>query len=53
MPCVISRFIAPEVAFSNDNYLARSKERTKYFKGPTLKKGATIGVNATLPPGII
>ena len=45
-------FIAPEVAFSNDNYLARSKERTKHFKGPTLKKGARIGVNATILPGI-
>ncbi len=45
-------FIAPEVAFSNDNYLARTKERSKHFKGPTLKKGARIGVNATILPGI-
>jgi acetyltransferase-like isoleucine patch superfamily enzyme len=45
-------FIAPEVAFSNDNYLGRTEERFKYFKGPTLKKGARIGVNATLLPGV-
>ncbi len=46
-------FIAPEVSFSNDNYLARGKERTKHFKGPTLKKGARIGVNATILPGVV
>ncbi len=45
-------FIAPEVAFSNDNYLGRTKERFKHFKGPTLKRGARIGVNATLLPGV-
>ncbi|WP_408626225.1 acyltransferase [Athalassotoga saccharophila] len=45
-------FIAPEVSFSNDNYLGRTQERFKHFKGPTLKKGARIGVNATILPGI-
>ncbi len=46
-------FIAPEVSFSNDNYLGRTEERFKHFKGPTIKKGARIGVNATLLPGVI
>ncbi len=46
-------FIAPEVSFSNDNYLGRTEERLKHFKGPTLRKGARIGVNATILPGIM
>ena len=45
-------FIAPMVAMSNDNFLGRTEERFKYTKGPHLKKGARIGVNATLLPGI-
>jgi len=45
-------FIAPEVTFTNDNYLGRTEERKKHFKGPTLKKGARIGANATLLPGV-
>lgn len=44
-------FIAPMVAFSNDNYLGRTEERKKHFKGPTLKRGARIGANATILPG--
>ncbi|AEH51411.1 N-acetyltransferase [Pseudothermotoga thermarum] len=46
-------FIAPEVTFTNDNFLGRTEERKKYFKGPTVKKGARIGANATILPGII
>jgi len=45
-------FIAPEVTFTNDNYLGRTEERKKHFKGPTIKKGARIGANATILPGI-
>lgn len=45
-------FIAPEVVFSNDNFLGRTEERKKYFKGPALRKGARIGTNATLLPNI-
>jgi len=45
-------FIAPEVTFTNDNFLARTKERFKYHKGVTMKKGARIGANATVLPGI-
>jgi len=45
-------FIAPEVSFSNDNFLGRTEERKKHFKGPTLRKGARIGANSTLLPGV-
>jgi UDP-2-acetamido-3-amino-2,3-dideoxy-glucuronate N-acetyltransferase len=45
-------FIAPMVTMTNDNFLGRTEERFKYTKGPHLKKGARIGANATLMPGI-
>jgi UDP-2-acetamido-3-amino-2,3-dideoxy-glucuronate N-acetyltransferase len=45
-------FVAPCVATSNDNYVGRSEERFKHFKGVTVKKGGRIGVNATILPGI-
>ena len=44
-------FVAPMVATSNDNYMARSNERFKHFKGVTVKRGGRIGVNATILPG--
>ena len=44
-------FISPEVTFTNDNFLARTKERFKYHKGVTLLKGARVGANATVLPG--
>lgn len=45
-------FVAPKVSFSNDNYVGRTEERKNHFRGPTLKFGARIGVNATILPGI-
>lgn len=45
-------FIAPEVTFTNDNFLGRTEERKKHFGGPILRKGARIGANSTLLPGI-
>ncbi|MEK7448739.1 MAG: DapH/DapD/GlmU-related protein [Planctomycetota bacterium] len=45
-------FVAPEVTFTNDNFLARTKERFKYHKGVTMLKGARIGANATILPGV-
>lgn len=45
-------FVAPCVATSNDNYIGRSEERFKHFKGVTVKRGGRIGVNATILPGI-
>ena len=44
-------FIAPCVATSNDNYMARDKERFKHFKGVTVKRGGRIGLNSTILPG--
>jgi len=44
-------FVAPCVATSNDNFVGRTKERFKHFKGVILKKGARVGVNATILPG--
>ncbi|MDP8232775.1 MAG: DapH/DapD/GlmU-related protein [Candidatus Zophobacter franzmannii] len=44
-------FVAPCVATSNDNYMARDKERFNHFKGVTIKRGARIGVNVTVLPG--
>ncbi len=45
-------FIAPGVCFTNDNFLGRTKERFKHHKGASLLRGARIGANATLLPGI-
>lgn len=44
-------FIAPCVVTTNDNYMARSKERFGKFKGVTVKDGGRIGANATILPG--
>lgn len=44
-------FIAPCVVTTNDNYLARDKERYNHFKGVTVKTGGRIGANSTILPG--
>jgi UDP-2-acetamido-3-amino-2,3-dideoxy-glucuronate N-acetyltransferase len=46
-------FIAPMVTTTNDNYLGRTEERFKHFKGVTVKEGGRIGANATILPGKI
>lgn len=46
-------FIAPGVMTSNDNFLGRTEERFKHFKGITVKKGGRIGANAIILPGKI
>ncbi|WP_034326175.1 N-acetyltransferase [Aminobacterium mobile] len=45
-------FVAPEVTFTNDNFLGRTEVRKKHFGGPILRRGARIGANATLLPGV-
>jgi len=45
-------FVAPGAVTSNDNFVGRTKERFKHFKGVTVRKGARIGVNATILPGL-
>ena len=42
-------FVAPCVAIANDKYPLSNEG----LKGPTIKKGARIGINATLLPGIV
>jgi len=46
-------FVAPCVATSNDNNMARGLDRTAGFKGVTIQTGGRIGVNATILPGKI
>jgi acetyltransferase-like isoleucine patch superfamily enzyme len=46
-------FIAPMVCMSNDNYLGRTEERFKHMKGPQIKRGARIGSNVVLLPGVV
>jgi UDP-2-acetamido-3-amino-2,3-dideoxy-glucuronate N-acetyltransferase len=45
-------FVAPEVSFTNDNFLGRTRERFKFHRGVTLKRGARVGANATFLPGV-
>lgn len=45
-------FIGPNATFTND-VMPRSKVYPNTFKGITVKKGASIGANATILPGII
>ena len=44
-------FIGPNVTFCNDKY-PRSKQYPKEFSKTIIKKGASIGANATILPGI-
>lgn len=45
-------FIAPNVTTSNDNFLGRTEERFKHFKGVTVRRGGRIGAGAVILPGI-
>jgi UDP-2-acetamido-3-amino-2,3-dideoxy-glucuronate N-acetyltransferase len=45
-------FVAPGVMCSNDNYVGRTAERFKHFKGLTVKKGARLGVGTVYLPGV-
>jgi len=45
-------FMAPGVVTSNDNFIGRTEERFRHFKGVIVRKGGRVGVNATLLPGI-
>jgi len=46
-------FIAPGVVTSNDNFVGRTQERFKHFKGVTVKKGGRIGAGSVTLPGIV
>ena len=45
-------FIAPKVTTTNDNFLGRTEERFKHFKGVTVRKGGRIGGGSVILPGI-
>jgi acetyltransferase-like isoleucine patch superfamily enzyme len=44
-------FVAPGALTSNDNYIGRTEERFKHFKGVTVGRGGRIGVGAVILPG--
>lgn len=45
-------FVAPGVLTSNDNFIGRTEERFKHFKGVTVRRGGRLGVGAVVLPGI-
>jgi acetyltransferase-like isoleucine patch superfamily enzyme len=45
-------FVAPGVVTSNDNFVGRTAERFKHFKGVTVRKGGRIGAGTVLLPGV-
>jgi acetyltransferase-like isoleucine patch superfamily enzyme len=45
-------FIAPCVVTTNDNYMGRTQERFKHRRGPHIKRGARVGGNSILLPGV-
>jgi len=44
-------FVAPGVRTSNDNFVGRTEERFKHFKGIIAEDGARLGVGCTILPG--
>jgi acetyltransferase-like isoleucine patch superfamily enzyme len=45
-------FIAPCVQTSNDNFMGRTEGRHALRKGPTIRRGARVGVGAVLCPAV-
>jgi UDP-3-O-[3-hydroxymyristoyl] glucosamine N-acyltransferase len=45
-------FIAPGVVTTNDNFVGRTKERFKHFKGVTVRRGGRVGGGSVILPGI-
>lgn len=46
-------FIAPGVVTSNDNFVGRTAERFKHFKGVTVRRGGRIGAGSVTLPGVV
>jgi acetyltransferase-like isoleucine patch superfamily enzyme len=46
-------FVAPGVVTSNDNFVGRTAERFKHFKGVTVRKGGRIGAGSVILPGVV
>ncbi len=45
-------FIAPMVTTTNDNFMGRTERRFELKKGPHIKRGARVGGNSILLPGV-
>jgi acetyltransferase-like isoleucine patch superfamily enzyme len=45
-------FVAPGVVTSNDNFVGRTAERFKHFKGITVRRGGRVGAGSVLLPGV-
>ena len=45
-------FVAPGVVTSNDNFVGRTAERFKHFKGVTIRRGGRVGAGAVVLPGV-
>lgn len=45
-------FVAPGVKTSNDNFIGRTEERFKHFKGVIAEDGARLGVGCVILPGV-
>jgi acetyltransferase-like isoleucine patch superfamily enzyme len=45
-------FVGPCVQTSNDNFMGRTERRHELRKGPTLRRGARVGVGAVLCPAV-
>jgi acetyltransferase-like isoleucine patch superfamily enzyme len=45
-------FIAPMVTTTNDNFMGRTEKRFALKKGATIKRGARVGGNSILLPGV-
>jgi UDP-2-acetamido-3-amino-2,3-dideoxy-glucuronate N-acetyltransferase len=45
-------FVGPNATFANDPF-PRSKQRPEAFTRTTVRRGASIGANATLLPGVV
>jgi acetyltransferase-like isoleucine patch superfamily enzyme len=46
-------FVAPGVVTSNDNFVGRTAERFKHFKGITVRRGGRVGAGSVLLPGVV
>lgn len=46
-------FIAPCVTTTNDNFMGRTEKRLSLMRGPVIKKGARVGGNAIILPGVV
>lgn len=46
-------FIAPMVTTTNDNFMGRTEKRLSLMKGAIIKKGARVGGNSILLPGVV